>query len=178
MYTGFRPIAGALADFRAAGLPLAGALRLSALHGSIGAPTAALPHFAAACAALGHAPSWAELRALLAAGGALTPQLLTAGARLTRAGDPATGLWIVHHGQLVARPAGRSGGPMSVFGPREGLDRGVWIDSIYASRAGVALFLPRDEVDALVAECPIAAVGLDIGLSRALRDTTTAPPAS
>lgn len=174
----FRPIVEALAQFRNAGLPLAGALRLAAMHATLDAPSASLPHFAAACAALGHAPSWAELRALLRAGQRLEPRLVTGGARLTRAGTPARGIWIVHHGALVARPSGRTGGSMSVFGPDEGYDRGVWLDSIYAARGGVMLFLPRAEVSALIAQCPVAADGLGVGIARADAHGTTAPPAS
>lgn len=176
----FRPIADALAEFRAAGLPFAGALRLAALHATLDASTASLPAFAAACAALGHAPSWAELRALLEAGAALEPRLVGPGERLARAGTPADGLWIVHRGELVARPSGRRGGPMSLFGPGEGYRRGVWLDSIYATRSALLLWLPRREVDALVERCPIAAVGLDLDgeAERGIEHTSTAPPAS
>lgn len=174
----FRPIADALKQFRAAGLPLAGALRLASMYVTLDAPTASLPLFAAACAALGHSPSWAELRALLRAGQRIEPRLVKAGERLARAGHPASGLWIVHHGALVTRPGGRQGGPMAVFGPGEGLGRGVWLDSIYTTRSGVVLFLPRAEIDALVRGCPVAATGLGIGLDRAVERNTTAPPAS
>lgn len=178
MHAEFRPIADTLKQFRAAGLPLGGALRLASVHATLDAPSATLPHFAAACAALGHAPSWAELRALLRAGQHLEPRLVKAGARLTRAGAPADGIWIVHHGALVARPSGREGGPMAVFGPAEGYDRGVWIDSLYATRGGVILHLPRAEAELLVRDCPIAATGLGIGACQENADATTAPPAS
>lgn len=178
MHSDFRPIAEALREFRAAGLPLGGALRLAAVHATLDAPTASLPHFAAACAALGHSPSWAELRALLRAGQRLEPRLVVAGARITRAGHAADGLWIVHHGAVIARPSGREGGPMAVFGPDEGYERGVWIDALYATRSGVMLWLPRAEVDALVRECPVAAEGLGIGVHRRSRRASTAPPAS
>lgn len=178
MQPDFRPIAEVLRQFRAAGLPLAGALRLAAVHATLDAPTASLPHFAAACAALGHAPSWAELRALLRAGRQLEPRLVRAGMRLTRAGETADGIWIVHHGALVARPSGREGGPMTVFGPDEGYDRGRWNDALYASRTGVMLWLSRAEVDALVRDCPIAASGLGIGHGARTHRISTAPPAS
>lgn len=178
VHAGFRPIVEALKQFRAAGLPLAGALRLAAVHATLDAPTASLPHFAAACAALGHSPTWAELRALLRAGQRLQPRLVAAGARLSRAGTAAEGIWIVHHGALVARPSGRAGGPMSVFGPEEGYDRGVWLDSIYATRGGVMLFLPRLEVSALLADCPVAGEGLGVGCPSVETRGTTAPPAS
>ena len=154
-------------------------LRLAALHALVDDTSATVPAFAAALAALGHRPTWIELRALTRAGRQLEPQLVNPGERLVRAGQPASGLWIVHQGELITRPAGRRAAAMDVLGPAEGLDRGVWLDSIYATRGAVVMYLPGDALAEMIEACPVAGPALGLGGARrrlASAATTSPPP--
>lgn len=177
MGSSLRSIVDALGAFREAQMPVAGALRLASLYSTIDDTRSMVAPFATSLAALGHRPSWDELRLLVNVGRRLEPRMLDPGGRIARAGEPAHGLWIVHQGVLVARPSGRHGGPMTVFGGLDGLARGRYLEAIYAARASVVLYMSGIDAERLRDGCPPAARALGIsGDHRALCRTSTAPP--
>lgn len=178
MGSSLQAIIDALSAFREADMPVAGALRLAALYSTIDDTRSMIAPLAAALAARGHRPDWDELRTLVGVGRQLEPRMLSPGERIARADERAHGLWIVHQGALVARPSGRHGGPMAVFGGLDGLARGRYVEAIYASRASVVLYMEVAQASRLAHGCPAAAQALGIiGDQRAFARTSTAPPA-
>ncbi|MCA9547212.1 MAG: cyclic nucleotide-binding domain-containing protein [Myxococcales bacterium] len=167
-----RQIRDALEELREAGMPLAGALRLAALHIAAGDESGLSPLFAASLQAHGTRPDWTALRALVSAARALTPRLVPDGSNVVQVGDRPDGFLIVHQG-AVRLPNQQRVRPMGVVGAEAALARRRYRIDAVAEGPTVLLHLPQAEAEALFKGCGIAARAFALG-PRARR--SSAPP--
>lgn len=143
-------------QYRDAGHPLAGALRVASLNAARGHDQSAPALFAAALAAHKHNPNWAELRALVEASRALVPRLLVKDERLFSMREPAKGLYILHEGVLVVTPGEITVGPMTVLGAGSVISRAAYRCTVTAAAPAVVLHLANDDALKLFQACPLA----------------------
>lgn len=151
-----RQVATAIQQYREAGHPLAGAMRVASLNAARGDEKSIPALFAAALAAHKHNPTWAELRALVEASQALVPRLLVEGERLFSAREPSKGFYILHEGVLVVTPGDINVGPMTVLGAGSAHTRSAYRCTVTAAAPAVVLHLATEDVVKLFAACPFA----------------------
>jgi CRP-like cAMP-binding protein len=167
-------------EYRAAGQPLAGALRLGVLHAAIGREHGLAALYGSSLAAHGHRPDWNELRALVRAGRALVPRTLARGEVIVRKGDAPDGFYIVHQGQVGVAGGNRLHGAMTVVGFAAAATSHTYGRTVITGSQAVLLHLSQDEATRLFESCPIAFRAFRLGPRRksTLEPESVQPPQS